>query len=221
MALAMLWLGLWQMQVFEDQGNRSAAARAAQPPVPLLDHVGADGAVGDVYGKQVTVSGSYLPGQTQLVVAEDHTVRVLEPLQVEDGRVVPVVRGALGAAADPVPSAPAGPQTVRGVFLPSEPGTDREMEEGMLGSVRLPLIAQRWPQHLLPGFVTLGADAALAQGLSPAQVDLPSGDGSWRNGGYALQWWVFAAFAVAITWRMARAIGGGQGLGRIAAEEDS
>ena len=51
LTVAMLWLGLWQMRVFEDKENESAAARAGQPAVPLLDFVSADGTVGDIYGK--------------------------------------------------------------------------------------------------------------------------------------------------------------------------
>ena len=43
-AVVMTWLGLWQLQVFTDQGNASAQARAQQAPVPLLDCVAADGA---------------------------------------------------------------------------------------------------------------------------------------------------------------------------------
>lgn len=56
----MVWLGLWQLQVFTDQGNASIAARAEQPAVPVLEHVGPDGTVGDIYGKPVTASGHYL-----------------------------------------------------------------------------------------------------------------------------------------------------------------
>ena len=34
-AIVMVLLGLWQMQVFVDQGNRGIADRASQPAVPL------------------------------------------------------------------------------------------------------------------------------------------------------------------------------------------
>ena len=56
-AAVMTWLGLWQLQVFTDAGNASVQARAQQPAVPLLEHVAADGTVGDIYGKPVTVTG--------------------------------------------------------------------------------------------------------------------------------------------------------------------
>ena len=54
-AAVMIVLGLWQMQVFVDKGNRSVEDRAAQAAVPLSEHVASDGEVGDIYGKQVTV----------------------------------------------------------------------------------------------------------------------------------------------------------------------
>ena len=200
-AVTMLWLGLWQMQVFESKEDSSAQARAAQPPVALLANVNPDGTVGDVYGRQVAVTGQYLPEQEVLITAADGSARVLTALQVPDGRVLPVVRG-LAPSGGTLPPPPTGATEAVGVFLPSEPGTDTPW-----GSVRLPALAQQWPQQLLPGFVTLSGDGARAQGLEPARVALPSGEGSWQNYGYALQWWVFAAFALFMAGRFVRAIG--------------
>lgn len=67
--LTMLWLGLWQMHAFEDKEDASAQARAAQPPVALLDLVASDGSVEDVYGRQVWVQGEYLSEQQALVLS--------------------------------------------------------------------------------------------------------------------------------------------------------
>jgi hypothetical protein len=47
------------------------------------------------------------------------------------------------------------------------------------------------------------ADAA-QQGLEHATIALPDGSGRLRNGAYAVQWWVFAAFTVVMAVRMAR-----------------
>jgi cytochrome oxidase assembly protein ShyY1 len=204
LAAVMLWLGLWQMRVYEAKEQDSAEQRAALAPVALLESP--VDTMGDLYGRQVTVSGSYLP--TQEIVLIDG--RVLTAFEVTGGSVLPVVRGTtIPEPADgpsPVevsPSpAPAGEQEVVGVFLPSEARSDQPD-----GSVRLAALAQQWPQQLLPGFVTLGADAARAQGLQPATVVLTTGDGSWQNYGYALQWWVFAGFAIFMTLRFVRAIG--------------
>ena len=256
--LAMLWLGLWQMRVFENKENESAAARAAQPAVPLLDFVSADGTVGDVYGKPVTVVGEYLAEQQVAVVAEDGSVRVLTAFQLADGRVLPVVRGLLAGplsggtpepgqpdAGSPLPAPPPGELELTGIFLPSEaaaaatepdeaqlpttadpdeaqPPTTAEPDEapGTLGTVRLAALAQLWPQQLLPGFVTLPASESVAQGLGEAKLALPSGEGSVQNAGYALQWWVFAAFAAFMTYRFVRTIGREGGLGTLSTQEE-
>nr|WP_300147399.1 SURF1 family protein [Propionicimonas sp.] len=217
--VAMLGLGLWQMRVFEDKENESAALRAQQPPVALLDLVNTDGTVGDVYGKRVTVEGRYLPEQQLLVVGEDGTLRVLSAFEVDDGRVLPVVRGtvASGAAA---PTPPAGRITQGGIFLPSEAGAEHSVPAGALPSVRLPALAQDWPQQLLPGFVTLPAQDSAAQGLGEATVSLPTGEGSIQNIGYALQWWVFAAFGAFMTVRFVRALGVKGTLGTLSSQEE-
>jgi len=204
-AVVMIWLGLWQSQVFTDQGNASAQARAQQQAVPLLDHIAADGTVGDIYGKPVTVNGRYLRDQQELVLGPDGVVRVLTALQLADGRVLPVVRGTLAPGTRP-PVPPAGDLELQGIFLPSEAASDHPLTRGYtLGSVRLAQLAQAWPQPLLPGFITL--TAAEAKGLQPAPVALPSGDGSWRNSGYALQWWVFALFGFGMTLKIAQSMG--------------
>ena len=120
--LAMLWLGLWQMRVFENKENESAAARAAQPAVPLLDFVSADGTVGDVYGKPVTVVGEYLAEQQVAVVAEDGSVRVLTAFQLADSRVLPVVRG----SASPLSGDARARQPDAGSPLPAPPPGELE-----------------------------------------------------------------------------------------------
>ncbi len=220
LCVVMLGLGLWQMQVFEDREDASAAARAEEPPVPLLPLVNSDGTVGDVYGRQVLVEGRYRPGQEVMVVAEDQSVRVLSAFQLDDGRVLAVVRGTLGTVTAPAPPPPAGKLRQGGVFLPSEPGADHAVPPDTLGSVRLPALAQDWPQQLLPGFITLSQADAQAQGLIPAALALPSGEGSVQNIGYALQWWVFAAFGAFMTVRFVRTLGQQGSLGTLSEEED-
>jgi len=218
--LTMLVLGLWQMRVFEGKENENAALRAQQAAVPLLENVAADGTVGDVYGRTVTVTGTYLPAEQVLVLDADGAVRVLSALQVEDGRVLAVVRGTVPAVSLTIPPPPAGTVAVAGVFLPSDAADQRAVPAGTLASVRLGALAQVWPQQLLPGYVTLSAADSRAQGLAPATVALPTGEGSLQNIGYALQWWVFAAFGAFMTVRFVRALGRRGSLGTLAEEED-
>lgn len=205
-ALVMVFLGLWQMQVFVDKGHRTVEARAEQAPVVLLDFVAPDGRVGDVYGRPVTARGHYLPEQALIPDAAGQ-VRVLTAFELEDGRVLPVVRGQAPAASNVSP-APAGTLTQTGLFLPGEGDPEQPVAAGRLGSVRMPLLAQLWADYrLVPGFVTLSATDAAAQGLAQASVTLPEGEGSMQNGGYALQWWVFAAFALGMSIKIAASMG--------------
>jgi len=206
LAAVMAVLGVWQMQRSVDSGAAGIRQRAEQAPVALLENINADGTVADVYGKPVTVPGSYLPRQEVLVPDGAGTWRVLTAFQVADGRVVPVVRGQV---TDPgrVPAAPAGPRSETGLFLPGEGNTDQALPAGELGSVRMPLLAQKWPQQLTPGFVTLDAAHAAAQGLAAASVTLPQGEKSFSNGSYAIQWWLFAAFALGMSIKLAADVG--------------
>lgn len=205
-ALVMMTLGLWQMQRSLTTGEQSILDRASQPPVPLLEHVRPDNTFDDIYGKQVTVTGRYVAGEQVLVVGEDGTIRVLAALQVADGRVVPVVRG-VASARTAVPPEPAGERTETGLFLPGEGDVTTPAQAGELASVRMPLLAQLWPQRLTPGFVTLTADGSAVQGLGQAGVTLPKGEKSLQNGSYAIQWWIFAAVAVGIGVMAARSMG--------------
>ena len=73
-----------------------------------------------------------------------------------------------------------------------------------LGSVRVQALAQTWPSPLVGGYVTLSEADSEAQGLSAAPLVLPTAEGSPTHRGYALQWWVFAAGAVAFGFYVAR-----------------
>ncbi len=198
-ALVMGWLGLWQAQVFVDQGKSAAAAVTGEPVRPLDASVTGD-AVGGLWGHTVSATGHYLPAQQVLVVGPDGSGRVVTAFQLRDGRIVAIARG-VGSGAEPAPS---GEVTQTGVFLPTEAAAERTVPPGAYGSVRLQALAQVWPQPLVSGYVTLDASEAAAQGLQAAPVVLPTLQGKERNAGYALQWWAFAAFALVMSVLVAR-----------------
>jgi len=204
LAAVMVLLGLWQLDVYHAQGRAQAERRAASPPVELASVAQAGSAIRDGYGRPVTATGRYLSGVQVLVPleAQPGAYRVVSALRLPDGDVVPVVRGVVSSTSAPPP--PAGEETETGLLLPSEEDAPAGRQPGQLGSVRIPTLAQQWPGPLVSGFVTLSADDAAAQGLAPARVELPEASGRLRNGAYALQWWVFAAFAVGLAVRMAR-----------------
>lgn len=201
-------LGIWQLQVFQNQGEEKAAARAAEPPRDLLAVAPAGGSVQDGYGRTVSFRGEYVP-DTQLLVPTDSDgggYRVLTALELSDGTAVAVVRGAVDQP-DAVTAPPTGTVEQQGLLLPSEPSDERPVEEGQISSVRLSLLSQEWPYRLVPGFVTLSAPLSGEQQLEEAPVEMPQEGGRLRNGGYALQWWIFAVVGVAMAIRMNMDIG--------------
>lgn len=210
-ALGMVFLGLWQMQVFVDEGARSVEQRAAQPAEVLDDHLASDDELGELYGKQVVVEGTYLPDH-QILVPTDGAYRVLGAIEIADGRTLPIVRG-LTADPEAIAAPPTGVRSETGIFLPGEgnvlndQGVHVDVPAGQLPSVRMPALAQEWPEQLVPGFVTLGEADAAAHGLDAASVALPTGEGSAQNSGYALQWWVFAVFGMGMAIKLAHGLG--------------
>jgi surfeit locus 1 family protein len=208
LAAAMVVLGLWQLNVYQSQGSRTAAERVAAPPLDLQTVAPAGVAVTQGFGRTVTFSGRYDPSLQILVATPDDPARfrVLSGLRQSDGSIVPVVRGVTSSANAGPP--PAGQQRQEGVLLPSEENApDIVTPPDQLDAVRLPELAQRWDGQLIGGFVTLSSDSARAQGLLPAPLNLPAAKGRLRNAAYALQWWVFGAFAVAMAIRIARDAG--------------
>ncbi|HEX3199600.1 MAG TPA: SURF1 family protein [Propionibacteriaceae bacterium] len=208
-AAAMVAMGYWQLEVYHNQGREAAERRASAPPVPLSSVARAGAPVKDGYGRSVTLEGSYDPALQLLVPVEDRTdqFRVLSGLRQPDGSLVAVVRGVVfeSAAAPPPPT---GLVHEVGVLLPSEehvPETD--LSSGQIASVRLPALAQQWPGPLIDGFVTLSSADAARQGLAPAEWRLPEARGRLRNGAYAMQWWLFAAFTLFMASRIARDLG--------------
>lgn len=206
----MLGLGLWQAESFRDSGRDALIARMNEPAVQLTEVAPVGQMPADAYGRTVEARGHYRPEQELLIPdpRDPSLHRVLSALELADGSVVPVVRGEGRGVPNP---APEGEAHARGVLLPSEAEPETAPPAGQLGSVRLPRLAQLWEQPLVPGFIVLDAAGAQAQGLTPSEVRLPSNAGHARNQGYALQWWIFAAAAIAATVKLSRDAAKGTG----------
>lgn len=209
LAGGLIILGYWQLRVYHAQGQQAAAQRAGQPTVRLTEVAPAGSPVRDGYGRSVILTGHYLPDDQLLVplAGSPDAFRVLTAFQLDGGLVVPVVRGVVRGGSPAAPPPPIGSAQQVGVLLPSEEASGVELAAGRLGSVRVPALAQLWPPLQTDGYVVLSAADAAGQGLEPAPLVLPEGSGRLRNGAYALQWWVFAAFAVGLGVRIARDVG--------------
>ncbi|GAB3624239.1 SURF1 family protein [Mariniluteicoccus endophyticus] len=200
----MLTLGLWQMSVFRSQGKDHLVDRMSLPAIPLTDAVNTEEIPKDAYGRPLEATGTYLPGQDILVpdTKDANRCRVLSPLRLQDGTLVPVVRGVSRTCT--APEVPIEQRTEVGVFLPSEGESGTDLGDGKLATVRLPLVAQQWDGALMPGYLNLVAAGSQSHGLEHAEVVLPSNAGNARSSGYALQWWIFAAATMAATVKLSR-----------------
>ncbi|MTB71945.1 SURF1 family protein [Arsenicicoccus sp. MKL-02] len=211
--LAFTRLGLWQLDVSKDQGAKKALAEAqAQPAAPLHEIVRPHAAFeGVMSNRRVEVTGAYDPSGQFLVPQRLLGGRtgywVVTPLDEQGTRArVAVVRGFVASPAA-APAAPRSTVTVTGTLAPGESPSDAAVPAGQLGSIDLAVLVNRWPQDLYNAFVLAGSERPdLAAGTALERIPPPQPESQLnvRNVAYALQWWVFAAFAVYLWWRMVR-----------------
>ncbi|MBR7743618.1 SURF1 family protein [Phycicoccus sp. BSK3Z-2] len=208
--LAFTWLGRWQLGVAEGRAQQEAVeeARAARP-VALTDVLTPNAAFpGELSSRPVLATGAYTDGQ--LLVPERRLDGVagswvLTPFVVEDtGATLPVLRGfvAEGEVAGPPPD---GRRTIEGGLAPPEGAAPVETGPGEIGSVDTAVLVNEWSVQLYNGFLFLDReDPATGEQLAKVPTPLGPSGVTWRNAAYAVQWWVFALFALWMWWRMVR-----------------
>ncbi|MFG2073864.1 SURF1 family protein [Nonomuraea maritima] len=212
--IAFILLGRWQLGVFQDSGKPHAATDPAPVPVAGLAPVGAQ-MDGTVAGRRVTVEGVYEADRQLLVadrqpdvaapggnVSRDHGYWVLTPIRLDDGTVMPVVRGWTARADDSaVADVPQGKVTVAGRLRPQE-GTDsvqrraEGLPAGQVQTVSTGELVNLWAgQRVRTGYVVAAPPSGA---LTQVKVTAPVVGGAltWRNLAYAANWWIFAGFAV-------------------------
>lgn len=183
--------------------------------------------LGRMIGELVDVEGTYEAGSQVLVPGRALDGRtgylVVTPLRVtDDGTggaswadlsgppVVAVVRGWVAQPSDAAASPPpGGPVRVVGYLQASEatdPG-NTPLPDGQVDSVSSAQLANRWGGPIYGGYVVLTtSEPAQAAGLAllPRPVAEGSGSVNLQSLSYAFQWWLFAAFAVFVWWRVVR-----------------
>ena len=214
------WLGAWQLGVARDRGaERARQELASRPATPLDDvlrpqqpfPVSAD-------GRAVLVRGSYDRSRQVLVADRLQHGRpgwwVVGALRTTGGGWLPAVRGWVptpdDARADP-DLAPEGVVDLSGVLQPDDAPNDAaaELPEGQLAALDAAELVNRWGSPIYNGFLVVGTErpAPTAAAAQPERVPLPTVQPTglaWRNAAYAVQWWVFAGFAVVLWWKMVR-----------------
>nr|WP_221381152.1 SURF1 family protein [Actinoplanes polyasparticus] len=217
-ALVMVMLGNWQLRRYEERSATNdridaADSVAAVPLTSVLTRPTAPGTAGTSPGKnlawtKVTVSGQYDPSHE--IQARGRTVNgdvgfeIVTPLVLADGTAVLVDRGWVpappgGALAAPVaPPAPTGPVTVVGqIHLSESRPVAVERRDGRLDTRRisLPRLAPEMPYPVYGAYVLLTEQTPAADA---AFTSIPiDHEDAWQNGGYAVQWWLFALMALA------------------------
>lgn len=208
---AAVLLGRWQWD--RTQSILAAERAAASQPIAVQD-VFAGSPAGDVptelpaeaIGRPVTVTGEYDADRQVVVTNRLHDDRpgvwVVTGLTLPDGRLVPVVRGWLPDAASPGVDVPAGAVTATGVLQPDEPFyADAATPAGTVAAIAQAGLSAEWGADVLPGFVVLEsqqptstpAPVPIEPTVRTADVPFPL-----QNFFYAFQWWIFAAFGLAV-----------------------
>jgi cytochrome oxidase assembly protein ShyY1 len=218
-------LGLWQWSAWQAhrEAERTDITHAA--PQPLTGVLGPDDPFpAKQVGRPVSLEGTWLPDGTVLVTGRESDGEdgswVITPLTVggPDDPAIPVVRGWIpGDDPADAPPPPTGTAAVVGWLQPGE-GTgapDDDKTDAVLPQVRIADLVQRVDVDLYGGYVVIdptttekdGGHNAGTTGLAPATLDqLPPASTftGWRNLAYAIEWWVFAAFAIFLWWRHVR-----------------
>jgi cytochrome oxidase assembly protein ShyY1 len=216
------WLGSWQLNVARDRGAAEALRELRNASVVPIDQVLAPQrsftAAAD--GRRVSAQGSYDASQQVLVAGRlepgtdrtDGTVGwwVVSALRTSSGAWLPVVRGWVAHPDDPAAApaaAPSGPATVQGVLQPDEPPASSPPVDGRLETLDVADLVNRWGTPIYNGFLVLTSQRAdvPAGAAQPTPVPPPAPQRhgiAWRNAAYAVQWWVFAGFALVMWGKM-------------------
>ncbi|MGI5147982.1 SURF1 family protein [Plantactinospora sp. CA-294935] len=214
-ATVMVLLGNWQLSRYQERAaiNERIDETATLAPVPV-DQVlprpdGAAGTVGQAppagaAWTRVTVTGRY--DSTNLILIRSRTVQsrvgfeVLTPLRLADGSAILVDRGWIPPAAGgsalarpEIPAVPSGEVTVVGRVHLSESKPDAvARRDGRIETRRIavPALARELPYPVYSAYLLLDEQTPAAD---PAFSAIPiRHENDWQNGGYVVQWWLFA-----------------------------
>ncbi|AVT33100.1 hypothetical protein C6361_30755 [Plantactinospora sp. BC1] len=218
-ATVMVLLGNWQLSRYQERAaiNERIDETATLAPVPV-DRVlprpgGAAGTVGQpppagAAWTRVTVTGRY--DSANVILIRSRTVQsrvgfeVLTPLRLADGSAVLVDRGWIpplpggSALARPeIPAVPSGEVTVVGRVHLSESKPDAiTRRDGRIETRRIavPALARELPYPVYSAYLLLDEQTPAAD---PAFSAIPiRHENDWQNGGYVVQWWLFAALTL-------------------------
>ena len=199
---AFIVLGRWQWDRTLDilAAERSAAAA----PIDLADLVDDQGSWNNAdIGRMVNLRGTFTDDELLLANREldgQAGAWVVTRFELESGETVAVVRGWLPVDTSPAPLSRES-VNIQGVLHP-----DEEFYEGAnanrVVTIDADALAGAWGEDVIDGYVMLGGDQGdAARGtpvLVPPTVQVGDVPFPLQNFFYAVQWWVFAVFAVVV-----------------------
>jgi surfeit locus 1 family protein len=205
------WLGWWQLEAWQARRDAEARDLTALTPVALEDVMGPDDPFpGDQVGRPVEVTGEWLPEGTFFVsdraVGDEEGYWAVVPLAV-GGAGEPAIPVVVGWSTEPVlPEPLAGEADVTGWLQPPE-GTgavDDDPDDDVVPQLRIADAVQRVDVDLYGAYLVARDPAP---DLTAAGLDQLPEVGTFtalKNLLYAVEWWVFGAFAAFIWWRWVR-----------------
>ncbi|HEX6581928.1 MAG TPA: SURF1 family protein [Actinomycetota bacterium] len=196
-------LGFWQLQRLADRRALNAEIRAARSAPPTTVRTADDFGALSAF-RSVVVEGTYdIQGEVLLYgrsLGGEPGHFVVTPLALDDGSGVLVIRGWVPFSLDRAPVVEAAP-AVRDVVVdgwliaPESRGRGRPDRDGIVRTLDISGIGDRLPFDLAPFAVQLRAQDPPNTEL-PVPVPLPElSEGPHLS--YAIQWFCFAAVAVA------------------------
>ena len=177
-------LGFWQL-ARAHRPHSVSSATVALSQVSVLGQALPEASV----GTSVSATGQYDGSHELLIHRQNGQTWVLTPLLLPDGAALAVVRGL--APATPPPS---GQVQVTGLLEASEPPTAGSSTSPVV-VVNTEYLVSHWPYSIHDGYLVLvrqSPASALPTAPAPARI---AGGLRLLNLIYAIQWWIFAAFA--------------------------
>ncbi len=219
-------LGVWQIDRAQERGQIAAKHEAEEAtqttPVELGEVFAPQSSFpGALVGKRVRVTGEFEPVGQMFVEGRVHDGElgylVLTPMRVtDDGSngqswaglsgppTLPVVRGWVPSVDDAY-SPPQGPVELTGYLQASEAVALGTVAPGVTDSISSGALANQWDGPIYSGYLVQSVsdpvgDAAVSALPRPT---IEGGTGlNLQNLFYAIQWWVFGGFALALWVRL-------------------
>jgi surfeit locus 1 family protein len=212
LAVAASFAALWQWQLDRSVENVQVVEIDTETAVPLEQIAEPGGGVTDAQqGRIVTVSGELVPGDFVVLADRDNGrgergFWLVGHLVTGDGSSLAV---ALGWSADhPALLAEGATPTGRewlGRYLPPEAPQSSDFEAGERSALSVADLVNLWadPGPVYGGYLVL---AEPLSGLEPIRADAPERAVAlnWLNVFYAIEWVLFAGFAIYLWYRLVR-----------------